>query len=304
MIDADAEFDKLFSGGLASLAATAERAARAAGHYILSVDRAQLSVAKKQGAHSLAAQLFTEVDRRSEAMIYEHLLPTMQAGNIAWLAEESADTQDINGHERFNKTAFWCVDPLDGTQAFLQGGSGFAVSIALVSRLGVPLISVVYQPSSDTCFCAIHGEKLSVPEAIASSGFTVYMDQSFTEHPLYDTSMAALQHIADLTGSTELVFVCNQGAVMNACSVLHTPNSVYFKLPKAQTGGGCLWDFASTVGLFTAAGKNVTDMSGRSLRLNPPDTLFFNHCGVLFSGDSQVHNALLSWWGKFNLAST
>ncbi|WP_196157005.1 3'(2'),5'-bisphosphate nucleotidase CysQ [Reinekea sp. G2M2-21] len=304
MVDADTEFDEPFSGDLASLAATAERAARAAGYYILSVDRAQLSVAKKQGAHSLAAQLFTEVDHRSEAMIFEHLLPTMQTGNIAWLAEESADTQDINHHERFHKKAFWCVDPLDGTQAFLQGGSGFAVSVALISRLGIPLISVVYHPTSDICFRAIHGEKMCVPEAIASSGFTVYMDQSFTQHPLYDTSMAALQHIADLKGATELVQVCDQGAVMNACSVLRTPNSVYFKLPKAQTGGGCLWDYASTVGLFTAAGKNVTDMAGRSLRLNPPDTLFFNRCGVLFSSDSQVHNALLSWWGKFNLAST
>jgi len=282
---------------LTVLADIAERAAKAAGRYMLSVDRNQLTIAIKSGAHSLAAQLFSEVDSTSEAIIYEHLLPTMRSGNIAWLAEESADSEEVSTHERFNKPTFWCVDPLDGTQTFLQGGSGFAVSIALVSQAGVPLLSVVYHPASDTCYRALQGVVIKTPTAVVTpTVFTLFADQSFKQHPFYEHSMVAIEHLAASLGTPDIELVTNQGAVMNACSVLNTPNSVYFKLPKAEAGGGCIWDYASTVGLFNAAGKKVTDMNGELLQLNPKNSLYFNHGGVLFSSNDKVHDAMLEWW--------
>ena len=74
---------------------------------------------------SRAADL-SEVDRRSEALIIERLTPTFDRFGIGLLTEE----RDDDGG-RLTADLFWCVDPLDGTLAFVEGRRGFAVSVAL-----------------------------------------------------------------------------------------------------------------------------------------------------------------------------
>ncbi len=50
----------------------------------------------------------------------------------------------------------WCLDPLDGTTNFVNGLPFFAVSLALL-RHGQPIMGLVYDPSRQECFTAIHG---------------------------------------------------------------------------------------------------------------------------------------------------
>ncbi len=58
-----------------------------------------------------------------------------------WLSEETADHPD-----RLNQTLCWVVDPIDGTRDFLQGRSGWCVSVALVEA-GKPLIGILDAPA-------------------------------------------------------------------------------------------------------------------------------------------------------------
>lgn len=51
----------------------------------------------------------------------------------------------------------WIVDPIDGTNNFVNGLPHFAVSVALV-RQGRPLLGVVYNPVSGECFYAERGK--------------------------------------------------------------------------------------------------------------------------------------------------
>jgi 3'-phosphoadenosine 5'-phosphosulfate (PAPS) 3'-phosphatase len=60
---------------------------------------------------------------------------------------------------------------------------------------------------------------------------------------------------------------------------------VYFKLPKAEEGGGSLWDFAATAALFSELGYVASDFYGEPLDLNRADSTFMNHRGVLFATD-------------------
>lgn len=65
--------------------------------------------------------------------------------------------------------ATWYIDPLDGTTNFLHGIPHYAVSIALVAHTGTrlpggdavtedtPVIGVVYDPSREELFTAVHG---------------------------------------------------------------------------------------------------------------------------------------------------
>ena len=51
---------------------------------------------------------------------------------------------------------YWLVDPLDGTKGFVARNDEFTVNIALIHRQ-VPVLGVVYLPTSDACYFAGKG---------------------------------------------------------------------------------------------------------------------------------------------------
>jgi len=140
---------------LQSLCVAAIQAAQEAGQYIQQVDRDNLQSVFKDAGSSAASQLVTQVDIHSEEIIRRRLQEISTSLNIAFLGEESLLS---NENERFEKPYFWCVDPLDGTLAFAEGRSGFAVSIALLEQSGEPLIGVVYVPDRKILLHAIKGQ--------------------------------------------------------------------------------------------------------------------------------------------------
>ncbi len=68
------------------------------------------------------------------------------------LAEESVDTD-----RRLSKQRVWMVDPLDGTNGFIDGNGDFAVQIGLAVD-GQAVLGVVYQPLPDLLYRAVTGE--------------------------------------------------------------------------------------------------------------------------------------------------
>lgn len=139
---------KLFSTELTELAHLAIDAATSAGEMIARSRPKQIQ--HKSSGGSLASQVVTEVDRRSEAIILETLTPTLQRFELGLLTEEQPDDGG-----RFRADYFWCIDPIDGTLPFIEGTPGYAVSIALVRRDGTPTIGVVFDPVGKTVVHAI-----------------------------------------------------------------------------------------------------------------------------------------------------
>jgi len=97
-----------------------------------------------------------------------------------------------------------------------------------------------------------------------------------------------LETIAEERGLNGLHSILHGGAAMNACWVLENAPACYFKFPKAQAGGGSLWDYAATACIFQEAGAIATDISGAPLDLNRLDSTFMNHRGILFATDSDL----------------
>jgi 3'(2'), 5'-bisphosphate nucleotidase/myo-inositol-1(or 4)-monophosphatase len=276
---------------LQALEHAAVDAALIAGEYIARYDRSRLEVLKKQGGDSLASQVVTEVDRESEALIKSSLNRVTEQFELAWLAEESALDIPINEHPRFTKRAFWCVDPLDGTLPFIEGSDGYAVSISLISKEGVPLLGVVYHPESKT----FYRTSFSVAEQPVSDDnvLTFFTDRSLLQQSNYDTIKNNLNEFSKSQGFKSLEIHSGYGAVMNAVMVLTTPNSFYLKPPKEKQGGGSLWDFAATTALFQSARKPCGDFNGSTINFNQRDTLFMNQTGVLFAYDADLFSTLL-----------
>lgn len=300
---------------LQQLLQLATQAALSAGRYISQFDRAQLQVQHKLTGSSLSAQVVTQVDLDSQALILAILQPSTEQYDIALLTEENASEEDVAEHDRFRRAYFWCIDPLDGTLPFIEGNKGFAVSIALVDRTGKPLIGVVYNPSTGDTYQAINALpvmsvvlKNSRPwqPKITSRELTLYVDRSFSQDPGYTACIRKLTAFSAQQGLGNLNVVNTRGAVMNAIGVLENAPACYVKLPKKQRGGGSLWDFSATAAITqalasqteanqtvhnkTASGQlqrtptcNVSDINGEALDLNRTDSNYMNHRGVLYS---------------------
>ena len=161
---------------LNQLSLLAIQAAEQAGDYIRQFDRALLTTHFKAAGSSQSAQVVTDVDFACQDIILTFLQPTCEQYDLALLSEEqvnekqlSEDSTDVEGinlesinlesreentniHPRLTKDYFWCIDPLDGTLPFIEGGNGYAVSIALVAASGEPILAAVHQPTSNTTY--------------------------------------------------------------------------------------------------------------------------------------------------------
>lgn len=280
---------------LHQLCQQAIRAAHRAGAIIDSYRDRSVEVGYKPVGDSAASQVVTEVDRRAQQAIIEVLEPTISDYDLALLAEESADDG-----LRFSKSAFWCVDPLDGTLAFVEKVAGYAVSIALVARDGVPLIGVVYDPVKQDTFHAIRGagafrndQPIAPPAPHPGAPLVLATDRSFEQHRYLVQTRDRLAQISTRLGLNGSGIDFRIGAVMNAIRVLNRPNHCYFKFFRADPGGGSIWDYAATACLFSEAGAIVCDMHGDPLELNRKASSFLNHRGVIFSPTPELAQAIM-----------
>jgi len=278
---------RLSPSDLAHLAEVAISAATEAGQMVARSRPNEIE--RKAGGASLASQVVTEIDRRSEAIILDLLIPTLKRFELGLLTEEQADDGG-----RLTADHFWCVDPLDGTLPFIEGSPGYAVSIALVSNDGTPRLGVVYDPVESVMLHAISGvgafsDGRPWPTEPPNRGETlsVFADRSFLDRDDHDALVDALGQLAKHMGLTGVRLHVSAGAVMNACGVLSHPPACYFKDPK-PAGGGNLWDFAATACLFHEIGAVATDLAGNPLDLNRADSTEMAHRGVLFATDATL----------------
>ena len=289
----------LSSEQLQILCNTAIEAAKEAGQWIEKQDSDNLQRIFKDAGNSRASQVVTEIDIRSEEIIRRHLQKISQSLNIAFVGEESTFSHLEHSNKRFEKPYFWCVDPLDGTLAYTEGRSGYAVSIALVEQSGRPLIGVAYDPVRHVVLHAIAGqgsyrnfEQLSQTDQTSKS-LIVYADTSFKIHVNYNSVVKALEQCAQVLELGEVTFMYGSGAVKNAWQVIESNQACYLKLPKKEDGGGSIWDFAATACIARETGTWVSDIHGQPLALNRRDSTFMNHKGVIFASNNTIAEFLI-----------
>lgn len=283
----------LNKNSLSTLCQSAIDASIEAGRLIQSQVDQSYTQQEKQGGDSKASQVVTEVDFKAQEIILQHLKPGIDQHDLGLLTEEAADDQS-----RLIKDYFWCIDPLDGTLPFTEQRPGYAVSIALISKSGNPVIGVVYVPDEDLCYSAIKGQGLylngesllSRPSADIS--LHVYMDRSMQGENYFNDLGTYLKQWADSQNYGEVVYHFGYGAIRNALSVFAHRHSCYFKFPKAKKGGGSIWDFAATRLIFEELNLPVSNYRGDKLHLNSPETTFMHLQGVVYASKRELANHL------------
>jgi len=108
------------------------------------------------GSHEFVYKDDGSIVTKSDLAMQERLnRDLMQAWpQYAILGEEMSEQRQL---EVINSdVAYWCIDPLDGTNNYAAGMPLYAVSIALINN-GVAELGLIYDPSRDEMFTAIKG---------------------------------------------------------------------------------------------------------------------------------------------------
>ena len=273
---------------LNDLTRKAVRASLEAGELIRSYQDQDVEVLHKEGGDTYASQVVTEVDQKAQEAILLILEPTCREFDLALLTEESEDDGS-----RFEKEYFWCIDPLDGTLPFTRKEPGYSVSIALISRQGLPQIGVVYDPVNDVLWQATKGQGIQrngIAWKMQPRGKELVFtyDRSFESHPERARVLTELENYAESIGLQGVTASQFGGAVINACHSLESAPGCHFKFAKPQEGGGSIWDYAATACLYEEGGAIVSDVHGDPLDLNRHVSTFMNHRGAVYATDQAL----------------
>ena len=132
----------LYSATINVMVKAARRAARSLKRDLGEIEHLQVSLKGPANFVSMA-------DKRAEEMLYEDLAKARPG--YGFIGEEGGK------REGSDKSHTWIVDPLDGTTNFLHGIPQFAISIGL-SREGVMIAGVIYNPANDELYIAERGK--------------------------------------------------------------------------------------------------------------------------------------------------
>jgi myo-inositol-1(or 4)-monophosphatase len=108
--------------------------------------RGELKISDK-GRDGVASQ----ADEDAESFILERLRKDYPDYEI--LSEEDCFNKNLDVDTFKEKEFLWLVDPLDGTNNFVNGLPFYSVSIGLLHK-GQPVVGVVYNPATGECFFA------------------------------------------------------------------------------------------------------------------------------------------------------
>jgi myo-inositol-1(or 4)-monophosphatase len=199
------------------------------------------------------ADLLTEADKRSEAMIVQFLRRTYPSHDI--VGEEG-------GGIKTGSDYCWYVDPLDGTTNYAHGFPVFCTTLGLSYRNEV-IAGVVYDPMREELFNAekgsgafLNGERLQVSEtatlgeSLLATGFPPFATNHDLNIECY-FRFTMLSHGIRRAGSAALDF----------CSVASGRYEGFWEFKLNP------WDKAAGSLMVTEAGGRVTSISNGAFEL-------------------------------------
>jgi histidinol-phosphatase len=150
----------------------------------------------------------------------------------------------------------WYLDPIDGTQSYVEGGEDWKVLIALVYT-DRPVVAVVDGPADSSRWWAVLGEGAfhdgrrmfasavgTLAEATVSDNWHHVLASGDTDHPLARLA-SRCGHVRPYRGDTFLALAAGE-------------------LDVAVGLDGFAWDYAPYLLIVEEAGGRFTDYSGRS----------------------------------------
>lgn len=183
---------------------------------------------------------------------------------IPVLSEESIP---VDPSERLAWSAFWLVDPLDGTKEFLNRNGEFTVNIALIVDHH-PVFGIVHLPAQGLTYVG-HGEEGAYRLGRDRVKIPIHVQEK-ASHPL--RVLGSRSHPApdlDAYLQQQGAFVLEPaGSSLKFCRVAEGAADLY-----PRFGPTSEWDTAAGQAVLEAAGGRVIALDGARLKYNSKDSL-------------------------------
>lgn len=233
--------------------------ARAAGAAILDHYEGPLKIEQKTSYDDV--EPVTQADQIANELIVNGLKREFPGDGI--LAEESVDTK-----RRLEKSRVWMVDPLDGTNGFIDGNGDFAVQIGLAEE-GECVLGVVYLPLTGVLYRAVRREGTWIerpqfaPEKARTSDIKTISTMRLAASRSHRSPR--MNKVVERFGFREEV---QRGSVgIKVGLIIEKQCDVYIHLsPRTKQ-----WDTCAPEVILTEAGGRMTDLFGYPLNYNVPD---------------------------------
>jgi myo-inositol-1(or 4)-monophosphatase len=191
----------------------------------------------------------TDIDRRSEATIIQHIRRAFPDHEI--LAEESGKHEQTSDYR-------WIIDPLDGTTNFIHGMPMFAVSIALEVQ-GELHAGVVYEPVRKELFTAeknkgafLNDRKIAVSTTAEKARCLLATGFPFRNFSMLDDYLRIFKYFMTRTSGIRRP----GSAALDLCYLACGRYDGFWELNLNP------WDMAAGTLIIEEAGGRITDFSG------------------------------------------
>lgn len=254
----------------------AQKAAHEAGRLVSGTPVHSLAMTTK----SSPTDLVSDMDRASERLILDIILGARPDDGL--IGEEGTSASSRSGLS-------WLVDPIDGTANYLRGLPNYSISIAAVHEKGT-VVGVVYDPSLDETFTAIHGHgaalngnpiacsTTSLAEAIIGTGFSY---SSARRAAQAEVLLGLLPAVGDIRRPGS--------AAVSLCWVACGRLDAFFET------GLKPWDFAAGALIALEAGADVRgaepDQPNRELVVASAPTITADLCRIVGVPSTSQHAA-------------
>lgn len=171
------------------------------------------------------------------------------------LGEEMTESEQRELWQSASQSGLWIVDPIDGTNNFVNGFPHFALSVAFI-RNGMPEFGVILNPVSDECFYAERGQGAflngrRLPLAARSKRLNraiAGVEIKYLRSGKLSSRMNTLSPVSSIRslGSSTLDW----------CYLAAGRLDVYIH------GGQKLWDYAAGALIFAEAGGSLATLEG------------------------------------------
>jgi myo-inositol-1(or 4)-monophosphatase len=201
---------------------------------------------QQKGLHDLVSS----ADHAAEAAIFAAIRERFPTA--AFLAEEAGRSG------RADAELQWIIDPLDGTNNFLQGLPVFCTSVACC-RHGVPVAGVVQEPLTGTVYSAVRGGgafRDGEPLRVSTQGG---LDGAFLATGFPFRARAAVDLYLEVFREVFLQARAVRRCGAAALDLAHTAAGIYDGFFEFRLSP---WDLAAGVLLVEEAGGRVSDLAG------------------------------------------
>lgn len=229
----------------------------------------------------------TEADLAADQIINQGLRAL--APDITAITEET-----FNASEDTNPVQYWCVDPLDGTKGFINGGRDFTVNIALIDQ-GYPVLGVIYAPAMGVLWGGADGRAWkrmaeasgemtleAMGDAIPIAARPARLNKPDVVATKAHRSPALEQWITQIDAGEAIAV----GSSLKFCSIAEGDADLYPRM-----GPTMEWDTAAGQAILEAAGGQMVAPDGMRFAYGKPGRL-----NGYFSATAQLQGAIPAHW--------